>query len=140
MILGLGTDLCHIERIAQTYERYGQRFLDRVYTAHEQEIFKTRSSVRFYNRLAMFFAAKEACMKAIGTGLRQGVAWRQIETRHHQSGHPYLQVSGAAEMHAKNLTPTGKSFNFHLSLTDEFIMIGGEKRNIAHAVVILQAV
>ena len=141
MILGTGTDLCHIERIAKTYQKFGSRFLHRIYTPFERKTLQTSSEARFKNRLAMFFAAKEACMKAIGQGLRQGVSWQDIEVRHHQSGRPYLVVTGAVWNHAQRLTPASMEFHFHISLTDEWTNLDQNNRNsLAHAIVILEAV
>ena len=152
MILGIGTDLCHLGRIAQSYQRFGDRFLQRIYTDYEQNIFKTRSEARLINRMAMFWAAKEACMKALGTGMRQGVTFNQIEVRHKKTGQPFLQVTGASLQHAQRLTPAGMNFIFHLTLTDEWIgTLNPEHHfashftarhphdNIAHAMVILEA-
>ena len=94
----------------------------------------------------MFWAAKEACMKAIGTGMRQGVTFKQIEVRHKSSGQPYLNVTGATLQHAKRLTPEGMDFIFHLTLTDEWVGDGEKSHRhnqldyLAHAMVILEAV
>ncbi|MCH9844212.1 MAG: holo-ACP synthase [Alphaproteobacteria bacterium] len=148
MILGIGTDLCHLARMAQSHQRFGERLLNRIYTDYERDILQTRSQQRFINRLAMFWAAKEACMKAIGTGMRQGVTFKQIEVRHQKTGKPYLAVSGATLAHAQRLTPQGMDFIFHVSLTDEWIGNGvnahHQARNnldyVAHAMVILEAI
>ncbi len=145
MILGIGTDLCHLARINQSYQKFGSRFLNRIYTDYERDILQSRSQTRLISRLAMFWAAKEACMKAIGTGMRQGVTFNQIEVRHKKTGQPYLNVTGATLAHANRLTPKGMNFIFHVSLTDEWV--GDDTRNprnhldnIAHAMVILEAI
>ncbi len=149
MILGIGTDLCHLGRIGQSHQRFGDRFIQRIYSDYEQDILNTRSQARLINRMAMFWAAKEACMKAIGTGMRQGVTFRQIEVHHKKTGQPFLQVTGAALQHANRLTPAGMDFIFHLTLTDEWIGNINPKHHfaprhphdsIAHAMVILEAV
>lgn len=94
MILGVGTDLAEVGRIRQSIARYGDRFVDRIYTAHERNYAgsKANSAERFAARLA----AKEAGMKAIGTGWRQGVTWRDFEVTNEPSGRPTLRLSGVA--------------------------------------------
>jgi len=94
LIYGTGIDIVEIHRIARVWQRKGQRFLHRVYTPYEQSrCLQGAYSVQL-ERLAAHFAAKEAVMKALGTGLRQGVRWRDIEIRHKPSGQPYVSLAG----------------------------------------------
>jgi holo-[acyl-carrier protein] synthase len=94
MILGMGTDLAEVERIEQSVERYGERFLKRVYTDLESAYSMRKKN--FAERLAGRFAAKEAGMKAIGTGWRRGVTWKDFEVVNEPSGKPTLRLSGVA--------------------------------------------
>ncbi len=129
MIIGVGTDLIDIRRIEQTLDRFGQRFVDRVYTPHERARCDARP-----NRVARYaqrYAAKEACAKALGTGFRHGVAWRGIEVDNLVSGKPYLRLYGGAEARLAALTPPGMQTQIELSLTDEYPM--------AHAMVMIAA-
>jgi len=131
MIIGLGTDLCDIGRVAQTLERFGDRFTHRLYT--EQERFRAdRRPARRADRYAQMFAAKEACSKALGTGFRQGVFWRDMEVVHLRSGKPTLEIRGGALKRLELLTPEGFRPQANVTLTDE--------SGLAQAVVILSAV
>ncbi len=94
MILGIGTDLAEVGRIGKSVERFGDRFLARVYTAHERAYAMRKAN--WAERLAARFAAKEAGMKAIGTGLSGGVSWQHFEVANEPSGRPTLRLSGAA--------------------------------------------
>jgi holo-[acyl-carrier protein] synthase len=117
MILGVGTDLIDIRRIERTLERFGERFIARVFTSVEQARAERRS-----NRAAAYakrYAAKEACAKALGTGFRQGVYWRDIGVLNRPSGQPILQLSGGAAARLAALTPSGMAARIDLSLTDE---------------------
>jgi holo-[acyl-carrier protein] synthase len=130
MILGVGTDLIDIRRMERVLERYGGRFLDRVFTAAEQ----ARAERRF-DRAAAYakrYAAKEACAKALGTGFRQGVYWRDIGVANRPSGQPLLRLTGGAATRLAALTPRGMTARVDLSLTDE--------PPFGHAVVIISAV
>ncbi len=123
MIVGVGLDIARIERIKAALDRFGQRFLDRIYTPWERDFCARRGDpIRAY---AMRFAAKEAFSKAVGLGMR-GVAWREIEVRHHPSGQPYLVLYGRA---LKVIERLGVK-RHHLSLTDE--------AGLAAAVVVLE--
>ena len=93
MILGIGTDLAEVERIGKSVERFGDRFLARVYTARERAYAR---KANWPERLAARFAAKEAGMKAIGTGLTGGVSWQHFEVANEPSGRPTLRLSGVA--------------------------------------------
>jgi holo-[acyl-carrier protein] synthase len=94
MILGVGTDLAEVERIGKSVERFGERFLKRVFTAQERAYAMRRAN--WAERLAARFAAKEAGMKAIGTGLSGGVSWQHFEVANEPSGRPTLRLYGAA--------------------------------------------
>jgi holo-[acyl-carrier protein] synthase len=117
MILGVGTDLIDIRRIERILERFGGRFVERVFTATE----RARADRR-YDRAAAYakrYAAKEACAKALGTGFRQGVYWRDIGVDNRPSGQPLLQLTGGAAARLAALTPAGMTARVDLSLTDE---------------------
>lgn len=131
MILGVGTDLCDISRIADTLQRFGDRFTERVYTEQERSRAERRRNRRA-DRYAQMFAAKEACSKALGTGFRQGVYWRDMEVVHLPSGKPTLVITGGAAARLRTLTPSGMHGFADLSLTDE--------SGLAHAIVILFAI
>jgi holo-[acyl-carrier protein] synthase len=94
MILGIGTDLAEVERIGKSVERFGERFLTRIYTAHERAYAMRKAN--WAERLAARFAAKEAGMKAIGTGLTGGVSWQHFEVANEPSGRPVLRLYGVA--------------------------------------------
>ena len=114
MIYGIGVDLVKVARIEQVLERYGDRFLERVFT--EREIAYCRGKAWAASALAMRFAAKEAFSKALGVGLRQGgIHWREVEVISNPSGKPEIFVSGRAA----KLCATAGIENMHLSLTDE---------------------
>lgn len=117
MILGIGTDLCNIERIERTIARFGDRFLNRVYTPIEQATAERRA-----NRAATYakrWAAKEACSKALGTGLRMGIAWKDMGVLNLPTGQPTLALTGWANERAVALTPPGHRAVLHLTLTDD---------------------
>lgn len=101
MIIGIGTDLIEIERIERSYKRFGQSFLDRVYTAAEVEYCMRKKN--YAESLAARFAAKEAGAKALGTGISHGVSWREFEVRRQRSGKPELHLSGRAAQIAEKL-------------------------------------
>jgi len=118
MILGIGNDTIDIRRIEATIERFGARFLDRVFTPAERA-----KSDRRKNRSASYakrFAAKEACSKALGTGFRKGVYWRDLGVVNERSGKPTMVLTGAAAEHLRRMTPPGMQAHVHLSLTDDF--------------------
>jgi len=131
MILGVGTDLCDIRRIEQTLNRFERRFIDRLYTAGEQQKANKRGATRAH-RYAMFYAAKEACAKALGTGFRDGVFWRDLRIDSLPSGQPIMTLSNGALKRLQSLTPEGYEAKVDLSLTDEYPM--------AHAMVVLSAI
>ncbi len=119
MIIGIGTDLCKISRIEAACNKFGARFKNRCFTAHEQAYCDKRGLDKSYRRYAMLFAAKEALSKAIGTGFRHGVAWRDIEIIHLLSGKPTLKLHNKTWQIAQSLMGEGKIAHFHISLTDE---------------------
>jgi holo-[acyl-carrier protein] synthase len=117
LIVGIGSDLCDIRRIEKTLERFGARFTDRVFT----EIERARSE-RKPDRAASYakrFAAKEACAKALGTGLKRGVFWRDMGVANLRSGQPTMVLTGGAAKRLAELTPPGMKTVIHLSLTDD---------------------
>lgn len=118
MILGLGSDLCNIERIQASLDRFGQRFLDRVFTDAEQAKAARRPLTRA-GTLAKRFAAKEAFSKAVGTGFKAGVFMRDIGVVNAPSGAPTLALTGGAKARLDALTPEGHFARVHLTLTDD---------------------
>jgi holo-[acyl-carrier protein] synthase len=121
MILGLGNDLIDIRRIEKTLERFGDRFIQRVFTEVEQQRSERRAMVRAAS-YAKRFAAKEACSKALGTGFRQGVYWRDIGVVNLPSGRPTLHLTGGAAGHLRRLVPAGYEPRIDITLTDDFPM------------------
>ncbi|HVG47162.1 MAG TPA: holo-ACP synthase [Rubellimicrobium sp.] len=117
MILGIGTDLCNIERIEGTLQRFGDRFRDRVFT--EVELRKARSRPHEAATLAKRWAAKEACSKALGTGLRMGIAWRDMAVSNLPTGQPAMRVTGWAAERLREMTPPGHEAILHVTLTDD---------------------
>jgi len=105
MILGVGTDLCNIERIAGVLARHGDRFRDRVFTEVEQRKAEARRDVA--GTYAKRWAAKEACSKALGTGLRMGISWRDMAVRNLPTGQPVMQLTGWAAERLAAMTPAG---------------------------------
>ena len=118
MIIGLGSDLCNIERIAASLERYGDRFLARVFTQEEQRKACTRPHT-MAGTLAKRFAAKEAYSKAVGTGFKRGVFLRDIGVVNALSGAPTLALAGGAAARLDAITPAGHVARVHLTLTDD---------------------
>jgi len=118
MIIGIGTDLIDIRRIESTLNRFGSRFIDRIYTKNEKKKCDARMlSAQSYSKR---YAAKEACSKALGTGFRKGVYWSDIEVGNDNSGKPTLNLTGGAKARLKNIIPVGMRHDMHLSLTDEY--------------------
>ena len=118
MIIGLGNDVIDIRRIEATIERFGDRFIGRIFTETER-----RKSDRRANRAASYakrFAAKEACSKALGTGLRHGVFWRDMGVVNLPSGRPTLVLTGGAAEQLVRLTPPGHVARIDLTITDDF--------------------
>jgi holo-[acyl-carrier protein] synthase len=130
MILGLGSDSIDIRRIERSIDRYGDRFIDRIFTGVERH-----KSDRRRLRAASYakrFAAKEACAKALGTGLAEGVFWRDMGVVNLQSGKPTMELTGGAAQRLAAITPPGHSARIDVSITDDF--------PIAQAIVIISAV
>ena len=117
MILGIGTDLCNIERIAGTLERFGDRFRNRVFTEVEQAKAERRADTP--GTYAKRWAAKEACSKALGTGLRMGIAWKDMSVTNLRSGQPVMHVTGWAAERLEAMTPAGFEAVIHVTLTDD---------------------
>jgi holo-[acyl-carrier protein] synthase len=130
MILGIGNDIIDIRRIERTLERHGERFVNRLYTDIEQA-----KSDRRKNRSASYakrFAAKEACSKALGTGIRQGVFWRDMGVVNLRSGQPTMALTGGAADRLAKMVPEGMEAQIHLTITDDGPM--------AQAIVIISAI
>ena len=119
MIIGIGSDLTNIERIEKTLKRYGARFVRRVFTPVEQAKADRRTDSIQAATYAKRFAAKEACAKALGTGIYRGVFFRDIGVVNLPSGRPTLELSGGALEKLRALTPPGMKAHIHLSLTDD---------------------
>ena len=117
MILGIGTDLANIDRIAGTLDRFGDRFRNRVFTETEQRKADRRADTA--GTYAKRWAAKEACSKALGTGLRMGIAWRDMAVRNIDTGQPMMEVTGWAAERLAGMTPPGHEAVIHVSLTDD---------------------
>lgn len=117
MILGIGTDLCNIERIEAILDRFGDRFRNRVFTDREQ----ARAARRPHEAAtyAKRWAAKEACSKALGTGLRMGIAWRDMSVTNMRTGQPVMHVTGWARRRLDEMTPPGHEAILHVTLTDD---------------------
>ena len=129
MIIGIGSDLIDITRIERTLERHGERFIARVYTPIERA-----KSERRKQRAASYakrFAAKEACAKALGTGLSQGVFWRDMGVVNLPSGAPTMHLTGGAARRLDAIIPAGHAARIHLTITDDF--------PLAQAFVIIEA-
>ena len=130
MIIGIGSDLCDIRRIEQSLARFGERFTGRVFTEGE----RARSD-RKAERAASYakrFAAKEACSKALGTGIRSGVFWRDMAVTNLPSGKPVMALTGGAAEALARLVPAGHDGIVHLTMTDDY--------PLAQAFVIIEAV
>lgn len=130
MIIGLGSDLCDARRIAKVLERHGDRFLDRVFTPAERAKAERRANKA--ETYAKRFAAKEACSKALGTGLRAGVFWRDMGVVNLPGGRPTMKLTGGALARLKAILPAGHEARIDVSLTDE--------GPTAQAIVIISAV
>jgi len=117
MILGVGTDLANIDRIAGVLERHGDRFRNRVFTEVEQRKAERRKDVA--GTYAKRWAAKEACSKALGTGLRMGISWKDMAVSNLKTGQPVMTVTGWAAERLKDMTPEGHEATIHVSLTDD---------------------
>lgn len=129
MILGIGNDIIDIRRIEKTLERFGSRFTDRIFTDIEKQ-----KSDRRRMRAASYakrFASKEACSKALGTGFRRGVYWRDMGVQNLPSGKPSMLLTGGAKLQLEKITPVDSQAVIHLTITDDWPM--------AQAIVIIEA-
>jgi holo-[acyl-carrier protein] synthase len=130
MIIGFGSDLCDIRRIEEALERYGERFTRRCFTDVERAKSDGRAS-----RAASYakrFAAKEACAKALGTGIKDGVTWKTMGVVNLPSGKPTVELTGGAAARLAQIAPPGARVVIHLTLTDEY--------PLAQAQVLIEAV
>ncbi|MEM1388614.1 MAG: holo-ACP synthase [Pseudomonadota bacterium] len=117
MILGIGTDLANIERIAGTLDRFGDRFRQRVFTEIEQKKAERRADK--VGTYAKRWAAKEACSKALGTGLRMGISWKDMAVFNLSTGQPQMHLTGWAAERLRQMTPDGHEALVHVTLTDD---------------------
>lgn len=129
MIIGIGSDLCDIRRIEKSLERHGERFTHRLFT----DVERARAEGRAHRAAtyAKRFAAKEACAKALGTGIRRGVFWKDMGVANLPSGAPTMILTGGALERLEAMTPAGHQVVIHLTITDDFPM--------AQAFVIIEA-
>lgn len=130
MIIGLGNDLCDIRRIEKTLEKFDRRFIERIFTPIE-----IAKSERRHQRAASYakrFAAKEACSKALGTGFRKGVFWRDMGVSNLPSGKPTMILTGGALSRLHSITPAGMKAQVDLTITDDY--------PLAQAIVIITGV
>ena len=130
MILGIGTDLVDIRRIERTIARHGDRFVNRIFTSTERKLAEQRA-----DRAATYakrFAAKEACAKALGTGFRHGIFFRDLGVVNLASGRPTMVLTGAALCRLQAIVPAGFEPHIHLAITDEY--------HLAQAFVVISAV
>jgi len=118
LIIGLGNDLVDIRRIETGIARFGDRFLDRIFTPHERAF--CDGCARPAWRYAKRFAAKEACSKALGSGMREGVAWRDMGVVNAVTGYPTLHLTGGALARLETMTPSGHRAEVRLSMSDEY--------------------
>ena len=132
MIIGLGNDVVDIRRIERTLARHGDRFIDRVFTPAERRKAESRTETIRAATYAKRFAAKEAASKALGTGFRKGVFWRDLGVVNLSTGQPSLRLTGGAAKRLDEITPAGFGAQVSLTMTDEY--------PYASAVVIISAV
>lgn len=135
MIIGIGSDITDARRVAEVLERHGERFLERVFTPIERA--KSERRARRVESYAKRFAAKEACAKALGTGLAQGVFWRDMGVVNLPSGRPTMELTGGARARLDAITPDGYEARIDLTITDDgpiaqaFVIISAEPRAVA---------
>lgn len=130
MIIGIGSDLIDIRRVEKSIDRFGDRFLSRIFTQTERA--KSDGRAQRAASYAKRFAAKEACAKALGTGLRRGVFWRDMGVVNLPGGKPSLKLTGGALKRLEQITPAGHAAQIDLTITDDF--------PLAQAIVIISAV
>lgn len=133
MIIGIGNDLIDIRRIEKSLEKFGDRFINRIFTETEQKKAERRAGIprMMVSTYAKRFAAKEACSKALGTGFRQGVFWRDMAVSNLPSGKPTMTLTGGAKKRLDSLTPEGYKIQLDLTMTDDY--------PLAEAMVIISA-
>jgi holo-[acyl-carrier protein] synthase len=117
MILGIGTDLANIDRIQKTIDRFGQRFKDRVFSPIEQNKAEKRKDIA--GTYAKRWAAKEACSKALGTGLAMGISWKDMSVSNLETGQPIMELTDWAAKKMSDMTPEGYEAIVHVTLTDD---------------------
>lgn len=117
MIVGIGNDIIDISRIERTLERFGERFIKRIYT--DIEVAKSEKRLNRAASYAKRYAAKEACSKALGTGFRKGVFWRDMGVINLRSGKPTMKLTGGALKRLEEITPPGMTVQIDLTITDE---------------------
>ena len=117
MIIGIGSDMVSIERIEGTIKRFGVRFVQRVFSDTEKKTAEYRAAT--VETYAKRWAAKEACSKALGTGLRMGVAWKEMRVKNLPTGQPEMELTGGAKERLSHLTPDGHTAKIHVTLTDD---------------------
>ena len=117
MIIGIGQDICDVKRIESTINRFGERFKNRIYSV--REIKKCESRFNSIDSYARRFAAKEACSKALGTGFKKGVFYKDIEVINLKSGKPTIELKGGALEQFKKITINNKNATIEISLTDD---------------------
>ena len=132
MILGIGNDLCNINRIERSFNKFGPRLLGHLFSPEEQDAILSRPEGARPAAIAKRFAAKEACAKALGTGIADGVYLRDLRIHNQANGQPVLSLHNGAALRLDQLTPPGKQALIHLSLSDEF--------PLAMAMVVISAV
>ena len=133
MIIGLGEDLVDIARISKIIDEKGEAFLKKCFTPHEIEMAnKTKTKDRYHAYFAKRYAAKEACLKALGTGMREGLSWQDMTIGNDDLGRPVLAVSGGVHDRFQTLVPPNHTANIHITLSDE--------AGLAKATVILEAI
>ena len=130
MIIGLGSDLIDIRRIERTLERFGERFTHRIFTPVERQ--KCDRRLRRADSYARRFAAKEACSKALGTGFRKGVFWRDLGVVNRPGGQPTMALTGGAAARLASMVPPGMTARIDVTITDDY--------PLAQAIVIISAV
>tara|TARA_B100001939_G_C16712134_1_gene517519 strand:- start:70 stop:468 length:399 start_codon:yes stop_codon:yes gene_type:complete len=130
MILGIGIDICDVNRVSKTLERFGKRFEERCFTDLERK--KCQHSFSKKNCYAKRFAAKEAASKALGTGINKGVSWKQIEVENLKSGKPVINLYGNAKKILESMLPKNMTSNILLTITDE--------KEYAQAFVVIEAI
>ena len=118
MIVGVGIDLINIQRIQKVLDRFGSRFENKVFSS--EEINRSRRKYDKASSYAKRWAAKEACSKALGIGLRMGISWKEMNIINLESGKPLLKIEGKAQLILKKITPKGYKARIHVSLTDDY--------------------